>query len=397
MTLAFRTVRALTEELAAPLSPEDQTAQSMPDTSPTKWHRAHTTWFFETFVLGPHRPDYQVYDDAFGYLFNSYYDAVGERQPRDQRGIVTRPGVAEISNYREHVDVAMERVVDSGAADDLEFLITLGLHHEQQHQELLLTDIKHVLSRNALRPAYGKLPFELAPAASAAGPANGWIERDGGIVELGHEGEGFAFDNEGPRHQVLLQPYAISPRLVTAGDWLAFIDDGGYERPELWMSDGWYAVQGGRWRAPIYWESHDGTWSQFTLDGMQPLEAGEPVTHVSWYEADAFARWSGARLPTEAEWEAAAPHPVDVGERDPGGWYGTAWQWTASAYVAYPGFRPARGAVGEYNGKFMVNTHVLRGSCWATPPGHARRTYRNFYTPGSRWCAGGVRLARDAS
>jgi len=395
MNLEYDSVRSVTEALAEPLSPEDQTVQSMADTSPTKWHRAHTTWFFETFVLGPHRPGYRVFDDAYGYLFNSYYDAVGPRQPRDQRGVITRPGTDDVRRYREHVDAAMRDFLAHGVSSEAAFLVTLGLHHEQQHQELVLTDIKHVLSRNPTRPIYGKVPY--AVATDAAPAPQGWTAHAGGVVEIGHDSAAFAFDNEGPRHEVLLEPYEIAQSLVTIGDWLAFVDDGGYDRPELWMSDGWYAVQGGKWRAPIYWDVASDDRSIFTLDGSVAIDPSAAVTHVSWYEADAFARWAGARLPTEAEWEAAAPSPAEVGERDAGGWYGTAWQWTASAYVAYPRFRPARGAVGEYNGKFMVNTHVLRGSCWATPPGHARRTYRNFYTPGSRWCASGVRLARDAT
>jgi ergothioneine biosynthesis protein EgtB len=382
----YCTVRALTERLAAPLSAEDQTVQSMPDVSPTKWHRAHTTWFFETFVLGP---DHPPYDDDFGFLFNSYYEAVGPRHTRAERGLITRPGVAAIGAYREHVDVAVRELLDGHVEPRTGELLELGLHHEQQHQELLVMDIQHVLWCNPLRPAYGDLPW----ARPALMDDPGWSEHEGGVVAIGHDGRGFAYDNEGPRHDVLLRPFRIARALVTRGEWLAFIDDGGYRRPELWMSDGWQAVQAAGWEAPAYWVRDGAGWQVFGLAGLQPLRPADAVLHVSWYEADAFARWRGARLPAEAEWEVAAP--AAPGRADGAGWYGTAWQWTASPYVSYPGFRPAADAVGEYNGKFMVNQQTLRGSSLATPPGHARRTYRNFFPPHARWMFAGVRLAAD--
>ena len=377
-------VRALTERLAAPLGAEDQTVQSMPDTSPTKWHRAHTTWFFETFVLGP---DHRPFDERFGFLFNSYYEAAGPRHARSERGLITRPGIAEVAAYREHVDGAVRELLARGVPARTAELVELGLHHEQQHQELLVMDIQHVLSRNPLRPAYGGLPWSMPDD-----PGDGsWITSEGGVVEIGHDGGGFAYDNEGPRHAVLLRPFRVAASLVTCGEWLAFMDDGGYRRPDLWMSDGWHTARSLGWEAPEYWE-HDGAgWQRFGLDGLAPVSAGDPVLHVSWYEADAFARWRGARLPTEAEWETLAPAVTDRA----GGWFGVAWQWTGSPYTAYPGFRPAAGAVGEYNGKFMVNQHVLRGSSLATPPGHGRRTYRNFFPPHARWMFSGVRLASD--
>jgi ergothioneine biosynthesis protein EgtB len=377
----FCTARSLTELLAAPLGPEDQTVQSMPDVSPTKWHRAHTSWFFETFIL-ERQAGYRPFDPAYRMLFNSYYETVGPKHTRTERGLVTRPGVAEVTAYRRHVDAAMISLLGSGVAPAVDDLAVLGQHHEQQHQELLLMDIKHVLSCNPLLPAYGRLPWG-APAPSSTG----WVERDGGVVEVGHGGDGFAFDNEGPRHEVLLQPHRVATALVTNGDWMAFVADGGYERPELWMSDGWGTVQQQGWAAPLYWL---GGGEVFDLDGVRPLDPAAPVTHVSWYEADAFARWAGARLPTEPEWETAAPAPT---EPDAGDWYGAVWQWTASPYVAYPGFKPSAGAVGEYNGKFMVNQQVLRGSARVTPPGHARRTYRNFFPPHARWAYTGLRLA----
>ena len=378
-------VRSLTEQLAAPLGPEDQTVQSMPDVSPTKWHRAHTTWFFETFVLEPNAPRYQPLNEAYRMLFNSYYEAVGPKHSRTERGLITRPGIEEVAAYRRHVDAAMLELlagdVDPAVAD----LVVLGCHHEQQHQELLVMDIKHVLSCNPLDPAYGSLPWPGEPAGQA-----GWIEHDGGIVEIGHAGDGFAFDNEGPRHEALLRPHRVATALVTNRDWLAFIADGGYARPELWMSDGWGTAQVHGWAAPEYWLRSDDEWHVFDLDGIGPVDPAAPVTHVSWYEADAYARWAGARLPTEAEWETAAPAP---GDPDAGDWYGAAWQWTSSPYIAYPGFQPSAGAVGEYNGKFMVNQQVLRGSARVTPPGHARRTYRNFFPASARWAYAGLRLA----
>jgi ergothioneine biosynthesis protein EgtB len=381
-------VRALTEALASPLSAEDQTVQSMPDVSPTKWHRAHTTWFFETFVLARYAPGYRPFDPAYRYLFNSYYEAVGPRHGRPERGLITRPGVAQIAAYRDHVDRELTDLLQCGLPEDVLVLIELGVHHEQQHQELLVMDIKHVLSRNPLRPSYGRLPW---PVESTANPS-GWVGHEGGIVEIGRDAGGFAFDNEGPRHDVLLRPFELSSTLVTNEDWLSFIEDGGYRRPELWMADGWATVQANGWSAPEYWWNVDGAWHTFGLDGLGPVDAEQAVSHVSWYEADAYARWAGARLPLEAEWEAIAPTPRGSCAAS---WYGTVWQWTASPYTPYPGFRPAADAVGEYNGKFMVNQQVLRGGCTATPPGHARRTYRNFFPPHARWVFAGLRLARD--
>jgi len=379
-------VRALTEQLAAPLSAEDQTVQSMPDVSPTKWHRAHTTWFFETFVLQPFAPRHELFDEHYRVLFNSYYETVGPRHARPERGLITRPGIEEVARYRRHVDAAMLDLLDGEITPEVATLVELGRHHEQQHQELLLMDIHHVLSRNPLQPAYGPVPWT-GPAVPAPG---GWTDHDGGVVEIGHPGCGFAFDNETPRHPVLLQPFRVATALVTCGDWLAFIDDGGYRRPELWMSDGWHTVQDLGWTAPEYWHDDAGSWQAFSLAGLRAVDHDAPVAHISWYEADAYARWAGARLPTEAEWEAVAPEP---GDDRAGGWYGAVWQWTASPYTAYPGFRPPAGAVGEYNGKFMVNQQVLRGSSQLTPPGHARCTYRNFFPAHARWARAGLRLA----
>ncbi|HEX7133954.1 MAG TPA: ergothioneine biosynthesis protein EgtB [Iamia sp.] len=405
----YHTVRDLTETLAAPLGPEDQTVQSMPDVSPTKWHRAHTTWFFETFVLQAHHPGYQPFHEAFGYLFNSYYEAVGARHTRSDRGQITRPTTAEVGTYREAVDRSMAAVLSADIGEAVGELVTLGLHHEQQHQELLLMDIKHVLSCNPLRPAY------LAgdpPRAGDPGPL-GWVDRPGGIVPVGHDGGGFAYDNEGPRHDTLLRPHRVADRLVTNGEWMAFMADGGYERPDLWLSDGWAEVQGQGWRAPLYWEQVGDGWHEFTLAGRHEVDPHRPVVHVSHYEADAYARWAGARLPAEQEWEAAVadqpfveprftasgPHPRGIGEIDRGPVrqaFGEVWQWTSSAYLGFPGYAPPAGAVGEYNGKFMSGQHVLRGSSCATPPGHARATYRNFFPPKARWAFSGVRLAADA-
>jgi ergothioneine biosynthesis protein EgtB len=405
---AFAQVRATTEQLAAPLSAEDQTVQSMADVSPTKWHRAHVTWFFETFVLGPHAAGYQPYNEHYAYIFNSYYEAVGDRHPRGQRGLLSRPGIDEITKYRQFVDEAMDRFLGRELPSGVPELVTLGLHHEQQHQELLLMDIKHVLSCNPLRPAY--LPSTDAPIAAAA-PKSGWVEHDGGLVEIGHRGEGFGFDNEFPRHRVFLSPFALADRPVTCGEWLTFMEDGGYTRPELWLSDGWMVVTAQQWESPLYWfkdPDHPGQWLQFTLSGVHPVDADEPVCHVSYYEADAFAHWTGMRLPVEAEWETiasadagqpanvlgdAVPHPRPAVDRT--AMLGDVWEWTSSSYTPYPGFRAAAGAVGEYNGKFMVSQYVLRGGCCATPPGHTRSTYRNFFPPGARWAFSGLRLARD--
>ncbi len=383
----FIEVRAHTESLAARLSPEDQCIQSMPDVSPTKWHRAHTTWFFETFVLGA-LAGYRPYDPAFGYLFNSYYEAAGPRHPRPQRGLLSRPSAAEVAEYRRHVDEAVGAALAAGRIDPAGLaLLELGLHHEQQHQELLVMDIKHVLAQNPLGAAYAAQdPF---PIPKVPGPQR-WQSHPGGLVDVGHDGGGFAFDNESPRHRVYLEPFEVSTELVTCGEWLTFMTDGGYDQPAWWLSDGWAAVQSNGWHAPLYWRCGEDGWEVFTLAGWKPLDVDEPVAHVSYYEADAFARWAGARLATEAEWEVAAG-------ADPAGdttFTGRLWQWSASAYLPYPGFAPAPGAVGEYNGKFMVNQHVLRGGATITPAGHLRLTYRNFFPPASRWPYTGVRLAR---
>ena len=424
----YSQVRALTEQLAAPLSAEDQTVQSMPDVSPTKWHRAHVTWFFETFVLGPHLAGYRAFDDEFAFLFNSYYEAVGPRFTRAQRGLITRPGIDEVAAYRAAVDAAMSELFRSDAeitvsVEAIPALIELGLQHEQQHQELLLMDLKHVLSVNPMRPASG-IAGAVAGASTSTtpvvvvpdGPDSVWLEFEGGLVDIGHATEGFAFDNEGPRHRVWLEPYRISSRLVTCGSWLEFIDDGGYRRPELWLSEGWATVQAEAWDAPLYWrsdESTTGAWRVFTLDGERAVDPSEPVCHVSHFEADAFARWAGCRLPTEHEWEHAVTHDqpgsYESGRPDgvslhPAGptpsadpqWSGQVWQWTSSPYVAYPGFVPAAGAVGEYNGKFMSNQMVLRGGACVTPAGHSRPTYRNFFPSSARWPFAGLRLAAGA-
>ena len=398
-------VRDQTESLAEPLSAEDQTVQSMPDVSPTKWHRAHTTWFWEEFVLGPNQPGFQPFHPAYRYLFNSYYESVGPRHARPQRGLLTRPGIAEIAAYRRRTDDVMCELLSSARAPEAAGIVQLGLNHEQQHQELILMDIKHVLWCNPMRPTYRGQSDE---HPGTARPAQ-WIHHPGGLVDIGHDGAGFAFDNEGPRHRELLQPFLLADRPVLCGEWLEFMADGGYRRPELWMSDGWATVSQGEWSSPLYWTREEGdAWSIFTLNGVRAVVPDEPVCHVSWYEADAFARWSGARLPLEAEWETVrdtAPgntqaaelrlHPRSIdGAGVVAG--GGVWEWTASPYSPYPGFRPAAGAVGEYNGKFMVNQFVLRGGACVTPPGHTRPTYRNFFPPSARWAFSGLRLARDA-
>lgn len=395
----FAQVRAHTLALAAPLSPEDQCVQSMPDASPTKWHLAHTTWFFEAVVLAAHRPGYQPYDPRWFHLFNSYYEALGQRHPRAQRGLLTRPSLDEVHAYRRHVEAQVHALVeeaDEAAWRAVEPLLELGLHHEQQHQELLLTDILHALSCNPLLPAYARNEAPPLRLAAPQAPLR-WITGPEGAVEIGHAGEAFAFDNETPRHRTWLQPYRIADRLVSCGDFADFIADGGYRQPALWLSDGWAMVQAQQWRAPAYWIAPDdfrapaAGWQVFGLRGVQPLDRDAPVMQLSFYEAAAYAEWAGARLPTEQEWEAAYGLP---GLQQ---MTGQAWQWTRSSYDPYPGFRPWRGAVAEYNGKFMVGQIVLRGSSLATPEGHARPTYRNFFPPAARWQFSGLRLARDGA
>ncbi|WP_225205600.1 ergothioneine biosynthesis protein EgtB [Novosphingobium huizhouense] len=389
----YRRVRDTTVALVADLSAEDCQVQSMPDVSPAKWHLAHTTWFFETFLLLPLLPRYRAFDPAYAVLFNSYYVGVGARHPRAERGLLTRPSLSEVLAYRVHVDAAIADLVAGTPAAGWAALLELGCQHEQQHQELILMDIKHVLSRNPLRPAYRAE----GEGGQAAGPAQ-WRAVPGGHYEIGHAGSdgsadrgrsAFCFDNEQPRHRVWLEPFALASRLVTAGEYRAFIADGGYARAELWLSDGWDQARREGWQAPLYWERDgDGEdWRCFTLGGLVPIDPQAPVLHVSYYEADAYARWAGARLPTEAEWEVAAQTVALDQCCD------TAWQWTGSAYLGYPGFVAPAGAVGEYNGKFMINQMVLRGGSLATPQGHARTTYRNFFPPAARWAFSGIRLA----
>lgn len=403
----YQAVRNQTSELTRPLSPEDATAQSMPDASPAKWHLAHTTWFFETFLLKPFKADYCPFHPAYDYLFNSYYNSIGEQYDRPTRGLVTRPGLAEIHDYRAYVDAAMTEVLEGGGEPEVAELVEIGLHHEQQHQELLVTDVKHLLSLNPMAPVYRARP----PSAVQTAEALSWVDFPGGLYSIGEPGSGFAFDNERPRHPVYLPAYRLASRPVTNAEFLAFIDDGGYSNPLLWLADGWDQIAQRRWTAPQYWsfDEHEG-WCSFTLSGVRPLDRDEPVTHLSYYEADAFARWYGARLPSEAEWEAAAQTaPVagnflDSGRIHPqpgpagGGLvqlFGDVWEWTASAYGPYPGFQPSAGALGEYNGKFMCNQYVLRGGSCATPQSHIRPTYRNFFYPDARWQFSGLRLARD--
>ena len=380
----YAAVRDRTEQLVAALSSEDQSVQSMPDASPAKWHRAHTTWFFEQFVLKSFAPAYHVFDAAFGYLFNSYYEAVGARHPRPARGLLTRPSAATIESYRAHVDAAMQELIPAMPAN-AEAVVELGIQHEKQHQELLLTDILHLFAQNPLAPA--ALPGWRAPSGTIRPARN--VHITGSVKRIGYDHGGFCFDNETPAHDVLVGDYALSSRLVRNGEWLQFIHDGGYRTATIWMSDGWAHAQANGWSAPLYWSWRDGVWSQMGLAGLAPLDMDKPVRHISWYEADAFARWAGARLPTEAEWEAAYGDP-NFEEMT-----GHLWQWTSSAYGPYPGYRPGSGAIGEYNGKFMVNQMVLRGGSFATPPDHARPSYRNFFHPEKRWQFSGLRLARD--
>jgi ergothioneine biosynthesis protein EgtB len=404
LTSRLFATRRLSTAIAGPLSAEDQVVQAHDDASPAKWHLAHTTWFFEELVLKPYLRGYEAFDPRFAYCFNSYYESLGARHPRPRRGLLTRPSADEIRAYRAHVDVRLEQLAAEALPEGALGLIEIGINHEQQHQELMLTDILALFSANPLRPAYEEareaLVFGDAPAAR-------WRTVAGGVREIGHRGPRFAYDNESPAHQTLLRDFRICDRLVTNGEWLAFMEAGGYATPSLWLSDGWATVQREGWEAPEYWERRDGAWLQMTLHGLRPIEESRPVTHVSFYEADAFARFTGKRLPTEFEWEAAAdgeaepsphhahllPPPAASGES---GFFGSVWQWTQSAYLPYPGYRSATGALGEYNGKFMCNQMVLRGSSFATPPGHSRQTYRNFFYPHQRWQFMGLRLAEDA-
>ncbi len=394
---AFERCRAASLALAAPLSPEDCQAQSMPDASPIKWHLAHITWFFETFLLSEFRAGYVAFDPQFKVLFNSYYHAVGERHPRPERGLVTRPTLEHVLAYRSHVDRAMRALLLDETIDleTIAALVTLGINHEQQHQELMLTDLKHLFSLNPTAPVYSDALVHPKPMVDLS---LRFEKFDGGLIEIGHDvradPQGFAFDNELPRHRVFCEPFTIANRLITNREFLTFVADGGYTRHELWLSEGFDAVQRGGWRAPLYWrDDSDGEWSEFTLGGSRKLQLDAPVCHVSFFEADAYARWADARLPTEAEWE----HAATSGRSEIKQLHDHVWQWTASAYLGYPGFKTAAGAVGEYNGKFMCNQFVLRGSSCATPSGHARAersTYRNFFQPEKRWQFSGIRLAR---
>jgi len=423
----YSAVRRWTEQICEPLCIEDYVIQSMPEASPVKWHLAHTSWFFETFILVPYLPGYRRFHPEFGVLFNSYYNAVGPRWPRVQRGVLSRPTVAEVYAYRVHVDQGMTKLFEPDKKDLLDRMastLALGLNHEQQHQELILTDLKHALASNLLRPSYRESRVEGresmiddgqgAPAIldSRSAPSTDWVPFPAGVFAIGHEGNGFAFDNESPRHNVYLDGFRIASALVTNGEYLAFLEDGGYERPELWLSDGWTVRQGQGWTAPLYWDCTQDQWQVMTLGGLQALDPREPVCHVSFYEADAYARWIGARLPLEAEWEVAATapvghflesehfHPAAHPAPDDSGplfqLYGDVWQWTGSPYVGYPGYTPLAGALGEYNGKFMCNQMVLRGASCVTPRSHARRTYRNFFPPDARWQFSGIRLARNS-
>ena len=405
LTARYTAVRALSLALAAPLSDADASVQSMADASPTKWHLAHTSWFFETFVLRDHVAGYALHDARFPFLFNSYYEAEGRRHARHRRGMITRPTLDEVRAYRAHVDAAMIAALPD-LPEAARELVALGCHHEEQHQELLVTDILHLFGENPLEPAIWPAARKIPVAVP---PAMGWIAGRTGVVEIGHDGDGFAFDCEGPRHAALLGPHAIADRTVTNGEWATFIADGGYREPRHWLADGWAWVKAEEIDAPLYWEQRDGAWTRFGLDGRRAIDPAAPVTHVSLYEADAYAAWAGARLPTEFEWEAAAAlHAADGGNQlDAAGpveprpslggpaFFGDVWEWTGSAYRPYPGFRAVAGAVGEYNGKFMSGQFILRGGSCATPRGHARASYRNFFYPHQRWQFTGVRLAKD--
>lgn len=406
-------VRRQSELLCEPLLVEDYVVQTMPDVSPPKWHLAHVSWFFETFLLAPYLAGYRPFHSRFHELFNSYYQSIGEPFPRAQRGLLSRPSVAEIYSYRSYIDERMSELLaqlDSHREHvKIRELIDLGLHHEQQHQELLLTDIKHILGNNPLYPAY--IGQRIDYSTKKVAPLN-WIKLPGGEVAVGHNGDGFCFDNELPRHRVLLNDFALADRLVTNAEYLQFIDDGGYRNPLFWLADGWSAVQQQGWHAPLYWQQIDNAWQQFTLAGLKPLTPDEPVCHVSYFEADAYTAWAGKRLPTEAEWEHAAKtvdllagnyletghfHPLPAqSDRQIMQLGGDVWEWTQSAYASYPGYRPPTGAIGEYNGKFMCNQIVLRGGSCATPADHIRKSYRNFFYPHNRWQFMGIRLAQDA-
>ncbi len=402
----FAEIRRATERVAAPLSPEDCSAQSMPDASPIGWHLAHTSWFFETFVIGRAEPRRAPFDPEFGFLFNSYYNAIGERVPRPMRGKITRPSLEEILAYRKHVDAAVLEILDGSKDPEVARLLELGLNHEQQHQELMRTDVKHLLSLHPAMPAYAATP---RGSRAEATPLR-FLRHEGGLHEIGHGGDGFAFDNEGPRHRVFTQPFEIASRPATNGEFLRFVEEGGYEDPSLWLSDGWDWIAAESIRAPLYWKRGARGFEEFTLGGLRELDPAEPVVHVSFYEADAFARWSSARLPREDEWElAAGPLPVEGNFAEsgrlhpratessgaPSALFGDVWEWTSSPYVGYPGYAPAPGALGEYNGKFMINRMVLRGGSCASPRSHLRATYRNFFVPTARWQFSGIRLARD--
>lgn len=394
--------------LVAPLSAEDMVVQAMDDASPAKWHLAHTTWFFEAFLLSQYGTSYTPFSDDFAYCFNSYYEGKGERHPRAFRGLLTRPGADEVMAYRAHVDAALSKFMASGDVDETALdIVELGINHEQQHQELLLTDILFLFSCQPLRPAYRQAGITEADKAYSAE----YIAFDGGVVQVGHDSSGFAYDNEGPRHDALIHPFALADRCVTKGEWLEFMDDGGYQRHEHWLMDGWTTVNSEGWCAPLYWEECDGEWLQMSLSGLRPVDPAAPVTHVSYYEADAFARWAGKRLPTEFEWEHAASGLAEEGRTlggdalrpspaaQPDGtlqqMFGDVWEWTQSHYSPYPGYRPPEGAVGEYNSKFMCSQFVLKGGSCVTPDGHVRRTYRNFFYPHQRWQFKGLRLAED--
>jgi ergothioneine biosynthesis protein EgtB len=402
----YRRIRENSLSICEPLRTEDYVIQTMDDVSPPKWHLAHTTWFFETFLLDPYLDGYERFHSKYSFLFNSYYEAVGERHPRSRRGLLSRPTVSEVYDYRSHVDLHIPRLIEQAGAAEwerIEALVDLGLNHEEQHQELLITDLKHILAENLLSPAYVTERF----AAGATPVAARWVSHDGGLLDIGFEGEGFSYDNEGPRHRVYLEPFQLASQPVTNAEFIEFIEAGGYENPAHWLSEGWTTVQEQDWRAPLYWTQSEGAWTMFTLNGPREVRPEEPVCHVSYFEADAYARWRGKRLPTEPEWEcAAASEPIEGNFYDTGRFhpapadgsrqfFGDVWEWTQSPYTPYPGFQPAEGAVGEYNGKFMCNQHVLRGGSCATSRRHIRPTYRNFFSADARWQFSGLRLASD--